>query len=67
MPGYVCPPNSTVSSSLAMACGNVTVFCPAGTTSPRLAQDGYYTEPLNVTANVRYMETECPRGSYCIK
>jgi hypothetical protein len=48
-------------------CGNVTVFCPAGSVAPTVAAAGFYTEAAAVTnaTNVMARAVECPPGSFC--
>jgi hypothetical protein len=50
-----------------LPCGNVTVYCPPGSTAPTPVVLGYYTAPAAPTSatDVMAMAVECPAGYYC--
>lgn len=67
MPGYFCPEQST--SPYNNPCGNITNYCPAGSSVPRVAPVGYYTTNVdgsNTDVTTRALITQCPKGHYCI-
>ena len=60
--GYYCPENST--SPEQAACGDVSVYCPAGAAAPTVVLPGEYGVGLsNETQNAT---SPCPSGSYCV-
>ena len=48
-----------------LPCGNVSVFCPAGSSAPTAVSVGYYTGGGS-NASTFFMQTPCPQGSYCV-
>lgn len=67
-PGFYCPVGSV--SATANYCGNISVYCPIGSSEPKRATPGYYTTNENGSQD-RDSETRrsavrlCPPGSYC--
>jgi hypothetical protein len=61
--GHYCPLRSTNATSLA--CGNSTVFCPAGAAVPVAAPVGRYTVPEDGPPSVRVGTAPCVAGEYC--
>merc|ERR1711968_32149 len=74
--GYWCPKESV--SSTANKCGNVTVYCPEGSSIPLAVPAGYYSvssdgnDILDVGSvqdehdeDLRSAVVECPKGWYC--
>ena len=47
-------------------CGSVDKYCPAGSSAPTNVTTGHYSGPSDVNENVRYEETLCPVGYYCV-
>mmetsp|Transcript_22127 Transcript_22127/g.33207 ORF Transcript_22127/g.33207 Transcript_22127/m.33207 type:complete len:730 (-) Transcript_22127:1298-3487(-) len=60
--GYYCEEGS--SSSTAMPCGRIDVFCPKGSKAPIFSKPGYYTNAFNSTMT-RDSEVLCPPGHWC--
>ncbi len=59
-------PEATV---IPQPCGNVTLYCPSGSTTPSPVMDGYYTAvapgvATNATDTMA-LALDCPPGSYC--
>ncbi len=48
-----------------LLCGNVTRFCPAGSSLPQSVLPGYYSAG-GVNASTQVAQSECPGGSYCL-
>jgi hypothetical protein len=46
-----------------LPCGNVTVYCPEGSSAPAVAAAGYYTAPESSAFAI--VALVCPPGSYC--
>ena len=101
LPGYFCPPNSTMSTSYncndgyddggkygatsancdgpcpagyrcnkannirRLPCGNATVYCPMGTSSPIKVSPGFYSTPLTSAGSSRSSQSLCDVGYYC--
>eukprot|EP01031_Cornospumella_fuschlensis_P033632 gene33632-40683_t len=79
--GHYCPTTST--SPRERVCGDVTLFCPAGSARPQTVRSGYYTvgeggEEGGVEIGVagpgqggdeaqRWAERQCPPGFYCVQ
>ena len=62
--GYWCGTAGTC--SVPVVCGNVTVYCPAGSPLPTPVSVNFYTEPAYTsTASVRTFQTECTQGQQC--
>lgn len=74
--GYWCPPEST--SSTSRKCGNVTVYCPTGSSIPLAVPAGYYSVSSDGSdmldlglvhdehdEDLRSGVVECPQGWYC--
>ena len=71
--GYYCKEGS--SSSQEYKCGNATVYCPTGSSSPSLAHAGFYTINTGINAreqslwdksnSTRSAEIPCDPGWYC--
>ncbi len=58
---------SIVPSSLSLQhCGNASVFCQLGSSSPRWSTPGYFTVPVDVNASLRTGEIVCDPGAYCV-
>jgi hypothetical protein len=62
--GYHCPLGSV--SGTALACGSVTVFCPAASGSPLAVAVGWYSTPDGATPPATRTGTaRCVPGEYC--
>lgn len=59
--GYYCPEGST--SSRQYVCGNISVYCPIGSSNPIIVPDLYYS--AGGTHSTRMNITKCPSGYYC--
>ncbi len=59
-------PEATV---IPQPCGNVTQYCPSGSTAPTPVMDGYYAAAApGATTNatdIMALALDCPPGSYC--
>ena len=69
--GHLCQEGSVTSTPLT--CGNVTVYCPKGSSVPTLVKSGYYTigfgasQNSDVSAqNTQTGEEQCEPGTYCV-
>jgi hypothetical protein len=60
--GYFCPSGSTAATQFA--CGAADRFCPEGSSEPRLAKPGWFTDEDRHAA-VRTLEAVCPPGFWC--
>ncbi len=47
-------------------CGNVSVYCPAGSSTTQVAPSGYLTTPETGDVRTRDGMTVCPQGFYCV-
>ena len=59
-------------AGLGFECGDVSLYCPAGSPYPRVVRDGYYTTGVDMERGGRVNTTRsgqriCPRGNYCLK
>ena len=61
--GHYCPANST--SSTAAPCGNVTVYCPTGSSLPSSVLAGYYSVGGGTVAT-QTAQVMCEPGSFCV-
>ncbi len=60
--------NAAVGTSAPLPCGNVTVFCPEGSSTPTAAAPGFYTANAAGAAasdSTKALAVQCPPGSYC--
>jgi hypothetical protein len=60
---YFCPAGS--SNNTVSACGNATVYCPAGSGLPVSVSSGHYSVPVSGALTNRTGQLPCPAGSYC--
>lgn len=60
-PGFYCKEAS--SSRNQNPCGNVSVYCPEGSSSPHVVPPAYYS--VNGTDSTRSAIVHCPPGHYC--
>ena len=61
-PGYFCTAGATVADQTR--CGNVSVYCPVGSSGPLTAPGGVFTVGGDETT--RADTTTCPIGHYCV-
>ena len=47
-------------------CGNVTVYCPVGSSGPVPVAVGYYSGPDSAAVDSKESALECPPGAYCV-
>jgi len=59
--GFYCPEAST--SLHEMLCGDISQFCPLGSTQSQTVQLGYYT--IGTSPYMRDSEQLCEKGNYC--
>ncbi len=52
-------------ASTARACGDISVYCPEGSTAPTSAPQGYYTYG-GANETVQKAVFHCPVGGYCV-
>lgn len=60
------PPLPTTLSPSPIPCGNSTVYCPAGSSTPSAVSAGNYSFG-GTSAAARTAEELCPKGRYCQK
>ena len=60
--GYYCG-NGTVAP---LVCGNASVYCPGGSSSPSLVPPGSYSTPEAGNASLRSGVAQCQSGEYCV-
>lgn len=60
--GFFCKEGS--SNRRQNPCGNPSVFCPSGSSSPHIVPAGYYS--VNGTDSTRSAILHCPPGHYCV-
>ena len=60
--GYYCPEASY--SATQNPCGNVTVYCPEGSSTPLTVDSGFYSSPLEIAEDTRTGQTVAPKGHY---
>jgi hypothetical protein len=61
-PGYYC--ESASDTSTQYVCGDPSVYCPTGSSTPITVPLGYYS--LNGTTSTQSAINPCPPGTYCI-
>lgn len=62
--GRYCPDKARI-EAYGLACGNVSLFCPINSISPRRIRDGWYTTG-GVDDRTRTSDTRCEPGSWCL-
>ena len=62
--GYYCESGSTRDDQ--HECGSVDKYCPAGSETPLVVPDGYYSGPEDASETTRSEKTICPAGYYCV-
>ena len=61
--GYYCPAGT--SDPTDHPCGGANNYCPAGSAQPIEVTPGYYSTPLDTSAETRVSQTKCEPGYYC--
>ena len=62
--GFYCGLGTT--SKTAIPCGNVSVYCPEGSSSPTWVDAGYKTMPMGGPESMRMAQALCSAGTYCL-
>ena len=68
--GYFCPKRSRSETAERCAIGvnsyeAAKYYCPEGTTTRKIVDEGHYTEPENESTYFRQSQRPCPNGYIC--